>query len=68
MKCPDCNSVLGITTKDEGTFFHIYEMCAYCGYIKAFVDYKDNDTGSIVWSGLDYWQSIVFMRECIYDV
>jgi hypothetical protein len=54
MNCPDCNAVLGITTKDEEKFFHIYEMCAYCGYIKAFVDYKDDDTGPIVWSGLDY--------------
>jgi DNA-directed RNA polymerase subunit M/transcription elongation factor TFIIS len=53
MKCPDCDAVLGVTTKDEKGFFHIYEICANCGYIKAFVDYKDNDTGSIVWSGLD---------------
>jgi hypothetical protein len=53
MKCPDCGSRLGFTTKDEKDFFHIYEICAHCGYIKAFVDYKDKNTGPIDYSGIE---------------
>jgi hypothetical protein len=54
MKCPDCNSVLGFTIKENEDFFHIYEICAYCGYAKAYVDYKDTNTGPINYSGLEY--------------
>ena len=54
MNCPDCDSRLGITTQDKEGFFHIYEICAYCGYTKAYVDYKDSDTGPINYSGLDH--------------
>ena len=54
MNCPDCDSRLGFTTKEAEDFFHIYEICAYCGYTKAYVDYKDSDTGPIDYSGIDH--------------
>lgn len=54
MYCPDCDSALGVTTQDHKEFFHIYEICAYCGYTKAYVDYKNSDTGEINWSGIDH--------------
>lgn len=54
MNCPDCKTELFITTRDYPDFFHIYEVCAYCGYVKAFVDYKDLDTGPIDYSGIDH--------------
>jgi len=54
MNCPDCDSKIGVTTKEDKDFFHIYEICAYCGYTKAYVDYKDSDTGPINYSGIDH--------------
>lgn len=54
MNCPDCDARVGITVKEAEGFFHIYEICAYCGYVKAYVDYKDSDTGPINYSGIDH--------------
>lgn len=54
MNCPDCGYGLGYTTKKEKGFFHILEICAHCGYAKAYVDYTDGDTGPIDYSGIEY--------------
>ena len=57
MNCPDCYTPLGVAVMDdrEGkNYRHILELCAYCGYQKAYVDYLDDDTGEINWSGLDH--------------
>jgi len=55
--CPDCDGTLSYVVSDDRSdkdYTHIYEMCAHCGYVKAYVDYKDDDTGPINHSGLDY--------------
>lgn len=57
MNCPECDANLGVTVMDDRedkNYRHILELCAYCGYQKAYVDYLDNDTGEINWSGLDH--------------
>ena len=41
MTCPECDNRLGITIKEEEKFFHIYEICAYCGYAKVYIDDKE---------------------------
>lgn len=57
MPCPECDTPLGVTVADDREdkgYKHIIEICAYCGYTRAFVDYLDDDTGEINWSGLDH--------------
>jgi len=57
INCPDCNGPLSYTVSDDRSdkdYKHIYEICAHCGYIKAYVDYADNDTGPVDWSGMEY--------------
>ena len=57
MHCPDCATLLNYSVSDDRTekdYKHIYEICVHCGYVKAYVDYVDSDTGPINWSGLDH--------------
>lgn len=54
MNCPQCDNKIAVTTESAKGFIHIYESCSYCGYIKAYVDYLDSDTGPVNWSGIDH--------------
>jgi RNase P subunit RPR2 len=54
--CPDCNHPLGYVVSDDREhkdYTHIFEICVNCGYTKAYVEYKDDDTGEIDWSGIE---------------
>lgn len=54
--CPDCDHPLGYVVADDRQdkdYTHIFEICANCGYTKAYVEYRDDDTGEIDWSGIE---------------
>ena len=52
--CPDCDTLLHYTTEANKDFVHIFEICHFCGFVKAYVDYLSDDTGPIDWSGIDH--------------
>lgn len=54
MRCPQCQSTLRVVAESKKDFTHIFEMCSFCGYAKAFVDYLDSDTGPVDWAGIDH--------------
>lgn len=54
MRCPKCELVLTVTVDKKDEFFHIIEHCNYCGYVKAYVDYLDDDTGELDYSGIEH--------------
>ena len=45
MNCPQCDGELGFTVmddKEDSIYKHLIELCAYCGYMKTYVDYEDD--------------------------
>jgi hypothetical protein len=55
--CPDCGTQLSYTVSDDRSdkgYKHIFEICHHCGYTKAYVEYANNETGPIDWSGIEY--------------
>lgn len=54
MTCQKCFTKLSISVEEKESFFHIFEYCVHCGYAKAYVDYKDEDTGPLDYSGIDH--------------
>jgi len=54
LNCPTCDAKISIAIEEKQSFFHIFEYCNYCGYSKAYVDYKDEDTGPLDYSGIDH--------------
>jgi len=56
--CPDCGSsdlYYSVTDdREHEDYVHMYEICTHCGFRKAFVEYKDDDTGPVNWSGLEH--------------
>jgi RNase P subunit RPR2 len=57
MYCPECKYELGYTVADDREdhdYKHIFEICAHCGFIKAYVEYEDKDTGPINYSGIEH--------------
>jgi RNase P subunit RPR2 len=56
MNCPDCGTAFSYTVSDDRSdkeYKHIFEICHHCGYTKAYVEYTNNDTGNIDWSGIE---------------
>lgn len=42
MTCPQCDTPLSFTVSDDRSdkeYKHIFEICNYCGYTKAYVEY-----------------------------
>lgn len=54
MSCPECDTKLAISVEEAKGYHHIYEYCPMCGYVKAYVDYLDNDTGELDYSGIEH--------------
>lgn len=54
MRCEGCDAKLSVSVEEKENFFHIFEYCSYCGYTKAYVDYKDEDTGPLDYSGIEH--------------
>lgn len=52
--CEECGNELEFSISDYEEFKHILEHCRSCGWNKGYVDYIDEDTGPINWSGIEH--------------
>ena len=49
--------------REHADYVHMYEICTHCGFRKAFVEYKDDDTGPVNWSGIEHWQACIIVGQ-----